>query len=315
MISDPFGPALNIALGCVCAACGHDELSRCTLGNPHHRIFRDVPPEEWEPLRRSFARAAKANRATLVAPGPSVREHYLRFLPDPEPHFQMISHGMRPVSEAALTLHFQSGNRLRDNVLGHLAPHKGLDLLRAMMDGLLRFADLHPLGGGERGGNARPGLFDHPARVPQEGAAGSAAIHRAACRPSPFRYAGNLQLHASGIVRPGHPPTGHAHRQFRGPDPGRRDGLPCGSFGAIGSGVPAVAGRAQRRTWHRAPSASQTAPPRREGYAGALRGGSATALAFGHCRFRADRVAIRRRSGPHQDQARGRAQGAESSRA
>ncbi len=147
----PFCPALNVTFESVCGACGNRELTRCTRDNQHHRFFRNVPPAQWEALRRSFVRAVTANGVRLAAPSPSVRDHYVKFLPELEPHFQVIPHGTRPVAADPLKLDFQSGKRLRVLVLGSLAPQKGSDLLAAMLDELLSLADLYLVGCGDYG--------------------------------------------------------------------------------------------------------------------------------------------------------------------
>ena len=147
----PFCPAFNITFGSVCRSCGPEDLGRCTRENPHHRFFRNVPPAAWTALRRDFVREVVANGVRIVAPSPSVRNHYLEFLPDLKPYFQVIPHGVRPFDAAPLPLEFKDGKRLRIVVLGSLAAHKGAALLDAIRQELLSFADLYLIGCGDEG--------------------------------------------------------------------------------------------------------------------------------------------------------------------
>jgi glycosyltransferase involved in cell wall biosynthesis len=147
----PFCPALNITFGSICQSCGEEELMRCTESNPHHRFFRNVPYSDWVELREQFAARVMRRQLTLVAPSPSVRDHYTKLLPELKGAFQIIPHGVKAFDERLVEIGGRSDRRLQIVVLGSLAPHKGLDLLKAVEPQLGAFADLFLVGCGEYG--------------------------------------------------------------------------------------------------------------------------------------------------------------------
>lgn len=148
----PFCPAFNVTFGDkLCASCGPTELRDCTLENVHNRFFRNVPPTEWTKLRVEFEQTLSANRVQMVAPSPSVRENYSRFMPGLASRFHVIPHGTTPFDSPGIHLDFRPDRRLRIVIIGAMAPHKGLALLEKTAAGIVSFADLFLVGCGEGG--------------------------------------------------------------------------------------------------------------------------------------------------------------------
>jgi len=147
----PFCPALNITFGEVCRRCNENDLVRCTESNPHHRFFLNVPHSDWINLREQFADRVLRRKLPLVAPSPSVRNHYAELLPELRDAFQIIPHGVKGFDQRLLQIGERPDDRLRIVILGSLAPHKGLNLLKAMEPHLRHFADLFLVGCGEFG--------------------------------------------------------------------------------------------------------------------------------------------------------------------
>jgi glycosyltransferase involved in cell wall biosynthesis len=155
----PFCPALNITFKGVCRQCTEEDLTHCTVGNPHHRFFRNIPPSHWLRLRQEFARRVKQNQITMIAPAPSVGDNYVRLLPDLAGCFRVIPHGTWPIASGPLALEPEGRGRLRVLILGSLAPHKGLALFQQIKDRLVEFAEVFLIGCGSYGeGFAGPGI-------------------------------------------------------------------------------------------------------------------------------------------------------------
>ncbi len=150
----PFCPALNITFSGVCRSCGPGELAACTAGNPHHRFFRNTPPEQWLELREAFLREISQGRVVLAAPSVSVRDHYQRLAPEMAQQCRVIPHGTRPLPGAPLTLkpdERDADARLRLVVLGSLDRNKGRSLIESIWRELLQFADVLLAGCGPSG--------------------------------------------------------------------------------------------------------------------------------------------------------------------
>jgi glycosyltransferase involved in cell wall biosynthesis len=147
----PFCPALNITSKTVCGQCTEEDLIDCTVGNPHHRFFRNIPPSHWLKLRPEFVRRVKEDRITMIAPTSSVGDNYVRLLPDLAGRFRVIPHGTRPITSGPLELHPEARRPLRVVVLGSLAPQKGLALFQQVKDSLVEFAEVFLVGCGVYG--------------------------------------------------------------------------------------------------------------------------------------------------------------------
>ncbi len=147
----PFCPACNITFDGVCRSCEETRLVSCIENNPHNRFFPNVPPSEWLHIRSEFARAVKHNGVKLIAPSPSVRDHYARLCPDLATSFRVIPHGTGALAAHGIEPEFEHEGPLQVLILGNLAPHKGGLLLECIVPELLRFARITLLGCGDYG--------------------------------------------------------------------------------------------------------------------------------------------------------------------
>lgn len=147
----PFCPALNITFETVCDSCDELRLAECTLRNPHHRFFRNVPPAAWLELRREFAQTITEFAIPLAVPTPSVGDYYLKLMPELAGRFYVIPHGTPRLEGTPLRLRYDASRRLRVLIIGSLAPHKGGFLLERMMPSLREFSDVSLVGCGEYG--------------------------------------------------------------------------------------------------------------------------------------------------------------------
>ena len=154
----PFCPAFNVTFDGVCHTCRESELATCTMENPHHRFFRNMPPSAWLDLRTEFVRAVRESQALLIAPCASVSRLYAELVPELAGHFRIIPHGTARLA-SPLSLSFEAGQPLRVVVLGSLAPHKGGVLFQQMIRDLMKVCDLFLVGCGEHGKEfERPGV-------------------------------------------------------------------------------------------------------------------------------------------------------------
>lgn len=146
----PFCPAIVTYFGEVCTACDRDRLQRCSRDNPINRFFANTTADEWLAARDAFSARVIQNQVGIVAPSPSVVEHWRTLMPRlPAACFTIIPHGLdyRP---QRLTPPDMNG-RLRVLVLGSLAPQKGRALLEAILPRLSARVDLYLLGCDEDG--------------------------------------------------------------------------------------------------------------------------------------------------------------------
>lgn len=148
----PFCSAFNITFDGVCESCDESRLVSCIQTNPHNRFFPNVPPVEWMNIRTEFARAILAKGVSMIAPSPSVRDHYARLFPDIASSLRVIPHGREALLPATRDgAQFEHDGALRVLILGSLAPHKGGLLLECLVPELLRFAHLALVGCGDYG--------------------------------------------------------------------------------------------------------------------------------------------------------------------
>lgn len=147
----PFCPAFNVCFESVCVKCREEDLIRCTVGNPHHRFFRNLPPSHWLQLRQAFIKRVEESQVTLIAPTPSVEKNYVRLAPELEGHFRVIPHGTPRIQGAPLQLQIDRQRPLRVVILGSLAPHKGLALFEQVREPLVELAEVYLVGCGVYG--------------------------------------------------------------------------------------------------------------------------------------------------------------------
>ena len=147
----PFCPGLNITFGSVCLSCSESRLTACTQDNPLNRFFTNVPAGEWMVIRQEFAAAVRDRKVALIAPSRSVRDDYLKLLPELAECFHVIPHGIPALLSAPVDLTFESDRRFHILILGRLSQPKGGLLLECILPALLSFADLTLAGCGEHG--------------------------------------------------------------------------------------------------------------------------------------------------------------------
>jgi len=147
----PFCPALNITFGTVCAKCGEAELGACSAENPLNRHFPNVPCSHWTRLRQAFA-LELGRGVTMIAPSPSVREHYERLFPAAAGRFRLLPHGSPPLDVKLIRPGTDAGRRLRVLVPGRIQEAKGAALAVRALPAIAEFADVIALGCGDSAG-------------------------------------------------------------------------------------------------------------------------------------------------------------------
>lgn len=146
----PLCAAITLVFGeTICETCGEEELRACNESNPHNRFFLNAPPPVWLELRRAYQQELTARRIPLVAPTPSVREHYCRLLPALRDNFRVIPHGASRIASTPLPPPPAGRKGLKIVVPGDIAPHKGADLLRQVIAGAPDSYEFHLIGCGE----------------------------------------------------------------------------------------------------------------------------------------------------------------------
>lgn len=154
----PFCPAMFAWFDGPCTSCGEAELRACLAGNPYNVLWGLCDPVHRLELRAAYGRCFAREQVDIVAPSRSLHARYAQLFPVLRGipwHF--IPHGIdsglaRPLSRRrALPGQDRASRRLRLVLPGRLSPHKGLELLHAMVDELAGFADLLLLGAGEFG--------------------------------------------------------------------------------------------------------------------------------------------------------------------
>lgn len=148
----PVCQAINPHFGTPCRSCTRKDLERCNASNPINKAFRDVPPAEWDAMRRRFVDAVLARRLEMVVPSASVAET-LRLL---EPRLKdapmrVIAHGIDLEAKPLAYPARDAGQPLRLVMLGRFTDLKGADLLREAAAGLRPHAEVTLLGCGAAG--------------------------------------------------------------------------------------------------------------------------------------------------------------------
>jgi glycosyltransferase involved in cell wall biosynthesis len=138
----------------VCEKCGEAELRSCNESNPHNRFFLNGPPPVWLELRRAFEQELVRRKIPLIAPTPSVRDYYCRLAPLVRDNFQVIPHGAARITATPLPLPPAGRAGLRIVVLGSIAPHKGMGILREIIASAPSSFEFHLVGCGVEGVHA-----------------------------------------------------------------------------------------------------------------------------------------------------------------
>jgi GT2 family glycosyltransferase/glycosyltransferase involved in cell wall biosynthesis len=152
----PFCPALFGCFGGECTQCERARLAECFATNPHNAFWHRADVDAWQAVRAACARAIGRPNVSIAAPSRSVLERYAQLFPVLRSRpARVIPHGLHDAPARHHHRRLRAGGavpaRLRVLVPGRLHPHKGLDLLRALMPALAEFADVMLLGCGDFG--------------------------------------------------------------------------------------------------------------------------------------------------------------------
>jgi GT2 family glycosyltransferase/glycosyltransferase involved in cell wall biosynthesis len=148
----PYCPAINIYFGGVCRKCDGARISECHEKNLRFDPFRTFLPVERVAVRERFMELIRRPGTAMATPSRSVADN-LAIL---NPLFQQvrtatIPHGYGRDLAKIPGADPAPGERLRIVILGQLSVLKGVDLLRAALPELKRFADIYLLGPREMG--------------------------------------------------------------------------------------------------------------------------------------------------------------------
>lgn len=151
----PFCPALYTFRGGACTQCTAADLHACLHDNPANLFWQAGSTADWLALRAAFAATLTRTRPQVAAPSQAAHARWCELFPPLQDcPFAHLPHGLQTqtaLAPAATLPAHEASERLRVVVVGRLAPHKGLDLLRALIDELSGFADLILLGSGAYG--------------------------------------------------------------------------------------------------------------------------------------------------------------------
>lgn len=148
----PYCPSINIYFNGVCQTCDEERIGRCHRENVDFNPFKKFVPIERVAVRKQFVTLAQRPNVTIVTPSDSVREHLFALEPQlRKAAFTTIAHGYGGRLEKVPHPKPLTRDRLRILVLGQLSAHKGSELLRGALDGLVDFADVYLLGCREMG--------------------------------------------------------------------------------------------------------------------------------------------------------------------
>ena len=149
----PYCPAIHITFDSICTNCEFPRLEQCFKQNIHNRLIRNVGANEWDALREQYLSMILNGHLKLVIPSQSIQKNLVKLEPRySNVEFVEIPHGTSPMQAVeSAGLHQSGGTRLRVLVLGGLAPHKGVNLLKEIAVELSTFAELFLVGCGEGG--------------------------------------------------------------------------------------------------------------------------------------------------------------------
>lgn len=146
----PFCPALFACYDGACTECSGNRLRDCLHHNPLNVFWHNTVDADWQALRTAYAQAISQPTIRLVAPTRSIHDRWRILQPElASLPWTCIGHGI-PLP-APLPAPARGRPRPRLVVPGRLAPHKGLDLIRASLAELSRNADILLLGSGDFG--------------------------------------------------------------------------------------------------------------------------------------------------------------------
>ncbi|MBC8022870.1 MAG: glycosyltransferase [Burkholderiales bacterium] len=148
----PYCPSINLYFKAMCEKCDGHRVAECEAGNPQFNAFAGFGAAARVEVRERFVELVLKPNVTMVTPSASVADNLRRL----DPRFQRvrfvtIPHGYGNPLPHALPADPESGGRLRILVLGQLSVAKGVELLRAALDRITAFADVHLVGCRELG--------------------------------------------------------------------------------------------------------------------------------------------------------------------
>ncbi len=151
----PFCPALYATFDTPCTGCTAERLAACGRDNPQHHYFKFESSAHWLGVRKFFLASLVQEHITLAAPSASVVERYRVLAPElgGKP-ISVVAHGLAGdlIASLAPGAEFaEDAGPLRLVVLGRLTAEKGGEILAAIVDEVVGFAELHLLGTGESG--------------------------------------------------------------------------------------------------------------------------------------------------------------------
>ncbi len=146
----PFCPALFACYDGACTECPGTRLGDCQRHNPLNVFWHNTVEADWHALRTAYADAIRQPSVQVVAPTRSIHQRWATLQPDlASLPWTCIGHGI-PLPEP-LPAPPRGPRRPRLVIPGRLAPHKGLDLIRACLTKLSQDADILLLGSGDFG--------------------------------------------------------------------------------------------------------------------------------------------------------------------
>jgi len=146
----PYCPAINIHFGEVCQQCDPAQLASCHNQNHAFNVCRRYALSDKLAVRERFLELIEERGIIRVAPSRSVIECLAQL----DNRFAnlvnvVLPHGNDALGDAIAPDSGYDSGRLRLLVLGRLSVSKGVELLRAAIEQLMTFAEVHLLGAGE----------------------------------------------------------------------------------------------------------------------------------------------------------------------
>jgi GT2 family glycosyltransferase/glycosyltransferase involved in cell wall biosynthesis len=147
----PYCPSINLYFNALCASCDGDRVAACERDNDEFNPFKGFPAEERVRVRARFVELVSQPNVVMATPSESVAANLMRLEPAfARARFVTIPHGYGiPLQKSEARA--PEDDRLRILVLGQMSVAKGVELIRAALPRLVRFADVYFLGPRELG--------------------------------------------------------------------------------------------------------------------------------------------------------------------
>lgn len=148
----PYCPAINIHFDGVCRRCDAQRIVECFEGNPRFNPFLRFMPDQRVAVRARFMELIRRPESIMAVPSQSVAANLVRLNPlFADVAFATIPHGYGHPLQRLPAPEPGRDDRLRIVMLGQLSVPKGVELLKAALPELTRFADLWLIGTRELG--------------------------------------------------------------------------------------------------------------------------------------------------------------------